>query len=145
MSAQDNERTVAQFNETFNARDWEAAVALCTPDVELVTVPTGRSGYGAEGVRQFLQGWAAAFPDSRVETTKIIADDHSAMLEFTGAGTHGGPLQTPNGDIPPTGRQVAVQFCQILELRDGKIARARLYFDSMSMLGQLGLVPVPGQ
>ena len=145
MSAQDNERTVRQFNETFNARDWDGAVALCTPGVELVTVPTGGTLQGAEGVTQFLQAWATAFPDSRVETTRVIADDRSAVLEFTGVGTHGGPLQTPAGEIPPTGKPVTLQFCQFLELEGGKIARARLYFDSMSMLGQLGVLPAPGQ
>jgi steroid delta-isomerase-like uncharacterized protein len=145
MSAQDNARAVAQLNQAFNARDWDGAVALCTPGVELITVPTGQTLQGAEGLTQFLQGWAVAFPDSKVETTRIIADDANAVMEFTGAGTHGGPLQTPAGEVPATGRPLTLQFCQFLELEDGKIARARLYFDAMSMLGQLGVLPAPGQ
>lgn len=145
MSAQDNERTARQFNEAYNARDWEAAVALCTPNAKLLAVPSGQAFQGPEGVRQFLSGWATAFPTSKVETTRVIADDNRAMMEFTGAGTHDGPLQTPMGEIPPTGKPISVQFCQFLELKDGKIACARLYFDSMSMLGQLGVIPAPGQ
>lgn len=145
MSAQDNARTVEQFNEAFNARDWEGAAALCTPGVELIAVPTGQPLHGAEGVTQFLQGWAGAFPDGKVETTRIIADDSNVVMEFTGRGTHGGPLQTPAGEVPATGKPLTLQFCQFLELEDGKIARARLYFDAMSMLGQIGVLPAPGQ
>ena len=143
MSAQDNERAAVQFNEAFNARDWDGAAALCTPDVELVTVASGQTLQGQGGVTQFLQAWATAFPDGRVETTRVIADDRSAMIEFTGAGTHSGPLQTPAVEIPATGKPLTLQFCQFLELDAGKIARARLYFDSMSMLGQLGVLPAP--
>ena len=145
MSAQDNGRIATQFNDAFNARDWEGAVALCTPDVELVTVAADQTLRGSEGVLQFLQGWTSAFPDGKVETTRIIADDQGAVIEFTGAGTHSGPLQTPAGEISATGKPLTLQFCQYLELTGGKIARARLYFDSMSMLGQLGVLPAPGQ
>ena len=145
MSAQDNGRIAAQFNDAFNARDWDGAVALCAPNVELVTVATGQTLQGSEGVLQFLQGWTAAFPDGKVDTTGIIADERGAVIEFTGAGTHIGPLQTPAGELPATGKPLTLQFCQYLELTGGKIARARLYFDSMSMLGQLGVLPAPGQ
>lgn len=143
MAGQDNVATVRALNEAFNNRDWEAAIALTTPDVQSVNVATGQSFQGPDGLRQFLQGWATAFPDSRVETTTALADDVSALLEFRGRGTHSGPLQSPAGDIPPTGRSVDIPFAQVLELRDGKIARARLYFDSMTLLQQLGVVPNP--
>jgi len=64
-------------------------------------------------------------------------------MEFIGRGTQTGPLATPGGAIPPTGRRVEIQFAQILTFRDGKIARARLYFDAAGMLQQLGLSAAP--
>ena len=143
MSAQENVATLRALNDAFNNRDWEAAIALTTPDAELVNVATGQTFQGAEGVRQFLQGWATAFPDSKVETTVAVADDTSGVLEFRGRGTQTGPLQSPAGDIPPTGKSVDVPFAQVLELHDGKIRRGRLYFDSMTLLQQLGVVPQP--
>ena len=143
MAGQDNEATLRRLNEAFNNRDWAAAIALTTPDVELINVATGQTFQGPDGVRQFLEGWATAFPDSKVETTVALADDAHGLLEFRGRGTHGGPLQSPAGDIPPTGRSVDIPFAQVLELQQGKIARARLYFDSMTLLQQLGVVPNP--
>jgi steroid delta-isomerase-like uncharacterized protein len=144
MSAEANAATARAFNDAYNARDWEAAVALATTDVEVVNVATGERLHGAEGVRRFLQGWAGAFPDSTAETTLVVADERGAAMEFVGRGTHTGPLPAPTGDIPPTGRTVEVPFHQMLEMRDGKISRARLYFDALGMLTQLGVIPAAG-
>jgi steroid delta-isomerase-like uncharacterized protein len=138
---QNNAAVARAFNHAYNARDWDAAVALTTADVELVNVATGQTFTGSDGVRQFLQGWATAFPDSQVETTNVVGDEHGAAMEFVGRGAQTGPLQSPAGEIPPTGRSVDIPFCQMLAMRDGKIAQARLYFDLTTMLRQLGLMP----
>jgi steroid delta-isomerase-like uncharacterized protein len=143
MTAQDNAATVQALNEAYNKRDWDGAIALTTPEVTFVNVATGQAFQGPEGVRHFLQGWATAFPDSRVETTRVVADEQGAVVEFRGRGTHSGPLLSPAGDIPPTGRSVDVPFVQVVDLQQGKIVKARLYFDSMMLLQQVGVVPQP--
>lgn len=143
MPSHDNAGRARALNDAYNARDLEAAVALTTPDVELVNMATGQTFHGPEGVRQFLGGWSGAFPDSQVETTKVVADEHGAAMEFIGRGTQTGPLPGPAGAIPPTGRPVEVPFIQMLEMRQGKIARIRLYFDSAGLLQQLGIMPTP--
>ena len=143
MTAQDNAATVRALNEAYNKRDWDGALALTAPEVTFVNVATGQTFQGPEGVRHFLQGWATAFPDSRIETTRVVADELGAVVEFRGRGTHSGPLLSPAGDIPPTGRSVDVPFVQVVDLQQGKIAKARLYFDSMTLLQQVGVVPQP--
>ena len=141
MSAQENAATIRAFNEAYNARDWDAAIALTAPDVEWVSVATGETFHGPDGVRQFLDGWATAFPDSTVETTFVVADEQGGAIEFRGQGTQSGPLRGPAGEIPPTGKAINVLFAEALEFKQGEIARARLYFDLAGMLGQLGLMP----
>lgn len=143
MSAQENATNARALNDAFNARDWEAAMALSTADVEVINVATGETLHGPQGLRQFLQGWATAFPDSTVETTRVVANEQGAAMEFTGRGTQTGPLRGPMGEIPPTGKSVTVLFAQVIEMRQGKVARARLYFDAMGMLVQLGVIPAP--
>jgi steroid delta-isomerase-like uncharacterized protein len=140
MSASDNAAAARSINDAYNARDFEAAAALSAPDAEWRNVATGQILHGPDGARQFLQAWATAFPDSEVETTTVVADDDGVAMEFIGRGTHSGPLASPTGDIPPTGKHVETPFVQMLQFRDGKITRARLYFDLARMLQQLGLV-----
>jgi len=141
MSAADNAAAIRSINDAYNARDFDAAARLSAPDAEWINVPTGQTLHGQDGARQFMQAWATAFPDSRVETVTVIASDDGAAMEFIGRGTHSGPLASPAGTIPPTGKHVEVPFAQIILTHDGKITRARLYFDLAGLLQQLGLAP----
>ena len=65
-------------------------------------------------------------------------------MEFRGIGTHTGPLATPMGVIPPTGRRVDFPLCDVWEVRDGKVVSTHNYFDVMSLLGQLGISAAAG-
>jgi hypothetical protein len=47
------------------------------------------------------------------------------------------------GDIPPTGRSIAVDYVHVLRYRDGMHVSFNLMFDRLMMLEQLGLVPTP--
>jgi len=58
-------------------------------------------------------------------------------------GTHTGPVTLPDGtQIPPTGRSVQIRGMEFVQLRDGEIVVDNLYYDSLAMLAQLGLVPL---
>jgi ketosteroid isomerase-like protein len=104
-----------------------------------VATPLGTTFRGGAGIKEFQLGWATAFPDSRVEIRTLTVDGDRVIVEHNGRGTHRGPLVTPNGTVPATGRPVDVPFCEVFERRDGRVASARTYFDVATMMGQLGL------
>ncbi len=56
-------------------------------------------------------------------------------------GTHTAPLNSPTGVIPATHKKTVGHGVQILRVEDGKIAEARLYYDQLEMMTQLGLIP----
>lgn len=126
--------------DAWNARDFDFAVGKTSPDIEWVVVPLGTGTRGQAGYRRAGESWALAFEDAQVEVTDIIAGDNQVVVEFTGRGTHSGPLPGPGGaTIPPTGRRVEAHFVDVLEFEDGKIKRGREYFDLASMMAQLGV------
>ncbi|MDP9150315.1 MAG: ester cyclase, partial [Myxococcota bacterium] len=63
---------------------------------------------------------------------------------FTGTGTHKGVLESPAGQLQATGRRARTRFAESMRVKNGKIATGRVYFDSMSLLTQLGLLPHAG-
>jgi predicted ester cyclase len=69
----------------------------------------------------------------------LIASGDVVVVEFTGRGTHTGPLVTSMGEIPATGRSLTLKLCDVVEFKDGKVASQRTYFDTGSMMAQLGL------
>ncbi|HEU0013762.1 MAG TPA: ester cyclase family protein [Longimicrobium sp.] len=134
---------IRAMHAAFDRRDAEATAALCTPDVEFVAVPLGQTFRGPEGVLAFQELWHRAFPDARTEIGSITDAGDRVAVEFTGIGTHTGPLAGPDGDVPPTGRGVRIRFCDFVELRDGRVARTRTYWDQADFAAQLGLAPEP--
>jgi steroid delta-isomerase-like uncharacterized protein len=138
--AHEHASLVRTLYDAYNARDFDQSPAAVADDAEIVSIPLRTTFRGPEGMRQFQRGWATAFPDSRVEVRSVTADEDRVVVEFVGRGTHGGPLVGPAGTIEATGRSVEIPFCDVHDLRDGKIVRARNYFDVVTMMTQLGLM-----
>jgi steroid delta-isomerase-like uncharacterized protein len=126
--------------EAYNAKDWERVKASITPDFVYDELATGRRTTGRDAAIEAWKGWAEAFPDSNGEFRAVhVADDGTVVLELSWKGTHRGPLQMPNGAIPPTGRSIDVPACVVMELTDDKARTQRHYFDMASLLRQLGV------
>lgn len=53
------------------------------------------------------------------------------------ARSSGGPL----AQIPATGRKVTNRGCTVMEVKNGKIGHAWVYFDNAHLLRQLGVLP----
>jgi steroid delta-isomerase-like uncharacterized protein len=140
MSAQDNAKFARSVYEMYNSRDLDGMAAQAAVGAEIMSVPTGMTLEGPDGFRQYIQGWASAFPDSKIEVTNVIAGEEGAVVEFRGRGTHTGPLMAPTGEIPATGKSVDIPFCDVLQIKDGKITSMHSYFDLATMMGQLGLM-----
>ena len=119
--------------------DIEAAVALLADDVEFDT-PTGPLR-GAAAVRPFVQGYIDGFPDGRFEIKSEMSVGSRAAVEGVYAGTNSGSMATPQGEMPATGREVALPFVSIIETVDGeRISSHRVYWDQMAFLAQLGMM-----
>ena len=128
--------------ETFNAHDIDGFTGVLADDVTY-RAPGGIGGRGKEACAQFFAGWFGAFPDAHVDVHALHITGDVAVEEGTFTGTHDGVLHSPAGDIPPTGRPVAIDYVQVLRIRGGKHVSFNLIFDRLAMLEQLGLVPAP--
>jgi steroid delta-isomerase-like uncharacterized protein len=140
-SSQDNKVIAQTTYQAFNARDLGLATSFDTDTVEWVNLPFGATFRGRAGHRQYLENWARGFPDGKVEIRNVIAERDWVVVEFTGRGTHQGPLAGPAGEIAPTGRRVEVPFCDVFQFENGRIVRGRTYFDAATLMRQLGLLP----
>lgn len=138
MAAQDNARIARAHFEAFNNRDFDRELGTLAPETEWTNMATGETLRGIEGYRQFMQGWVTAMSDARTEITRVCASEETVVVEFIGRGTHNGPLATPTGEIPPSGRRLEVPFCEVFEFRGGRLGAVRLYFDSATLLRQIG-------
>lgn|SRR6266545_2740430 len=144
MADSDNISIARNLYEDWNKRDFDHLAGLVATDGEIVLVGSGTSFRGPDGARQFAQMWATGFPDGEVTIERAAASGNQVTIEQTGRGTHTGPLQSPGGDIPATGKSVTLQLCDVFEIENGKIKALRSYFDSASLLTQIGVMPETG-
>ncbi len=116
-------------------RDLQRLRELAHPDYAY----TGTDGVERAGIEAGLavaELYTTAFPDLSFEVRAGHApSDDVAILEIVARGTHTGPLD----GVPPTGKRAEVVACNVVETRDGKIYRERDYFDTLSLMRQLGL------
>jgi len=129
----------AHYRE-MNEKDFSAAGDIFSPDVETIEPGSG-SLVGLEACVAHSQAFASAFPDVRMEVVSVTEDHDRVVLESVMAGTNTGPLQTPQGELPPTGKSVRLDLCDVYEAEAGRIRRHRIYYDQMGFLAQLGMAP----
>jgi steroid delta-isomerase-like uncharacterized protein len=79
----------------------------------------------------------AAFPDQRNELRALHHTDDAVITEFDLLGTHLGPLR----GIPPTGKTFRCPMTAFFVFEGDRIVCERVYFDSATILRQLGLMP----
>lgn len=135
----DNAALTRSLYEQWNERKFDELADAIAPDGKIVVVGTGEVFEGPEGSRRYNAMWADGFPDGRITIDRLIAAGDNVVVEFTGRGTHTGTLATSMGSISATGRSLTLKLCDVLEFEDGKIKSQHSYFDSGSMMAQLGL------
>ena len=127
---------IREHMEAENVLDFDAAInTFDHPRYELVG--SEQVFDGEDQVREYYRRSRSAFPDQRNEIISLRQADDAVITEFWLLGTHKGPLMTPAGEMPPTGKPFKVRMCAIFEFEGEKIVCERIYFDSMSMMRQL--------
>jgi len=94
---------------------------------------------GREGARKALEMLFAAFPDVRFEAEQILASGDFVVARFGITGTHKGNYL----GIAATNKRIDVHACNVVELRNGKAIRSRLYADNATLFQQLGVLSLP--
>jgi ketosteroid isomerase-like protein len=131
-----------RFYAGFNAGDHDGLAKIFDPDVVTVE-PGGGTMHGFDAFRAFGETFRRAAPDARLNLRSAVEGDTRIAIEGSFTGTHTGPLATPQGDVPPTGRAIDLPYADFLEIRAGRIVAHHTYYDQLAFLGMLGLLPAP--
>ena len=141
MAEQDLIQAARGVVEAFNASDWEGCKAAMTSDCVYDEVATSRRRQGVGDIITCWQEWKEAMPDLKGTVTNACATGNTVVLEVTWNGTHTGPLKGPSGEVPATGKQQTTRAGWIMDFDGGKMTESRHYFDMLSFMQQLGLLP----
>lgn len=124
---------------TIDTHDLDAVAARIAPDCEF-SAP-GFDGSGPADVIGFMAPFLAAFPDIHHEVVRTVETGDTVALELAITGTHTEPLAGPAGVLPATGQPIALKAANVWQVADGQIASYHVYFDTGSLMAQLGVGP----
>jgi predicted ester cyclase len=133
-----NAALIRQFyDETFNRGNVEFAERVHGAgyryhDITVPGAPVNHATYMARNA-----GFAAAFPDRRVEIEDLIATGDRVVARALLDATHTGPL----GDIAPTGKKVRLASTIIYRFDQARVVEEWEIFDKLGMYQQLGVTP----
>jgi steroid delta-isomerase-like uncharacterized protein len=123
----------------YNEKDWDRARAALAPEVVYDEVGTQRKLKGVDDVLTAWKGWATAIPDSRATFHSETVSGNTAVLEITWKGTHSGPLNTGEREIPATGKKIELRAIQVVDVDSDRVKSVRQYFDMGTLLDQIGV------
>ena len=140
MSDEQNIQVAKDFITSFNNSDWESFESILCPEITYLEKPTNTKIEGDESFLELCKGWKSVMSDCSGEVTNSIASADTVVLEITWTGTQSGPMQTPLGEHPSSGKFQKTDGVQIFKIIDGKITELTNYFDLLSMLMQFGAI-----
>ena len=118
-----NNRNLDMFNENNFTKD----LVLHSSPSDIVGIDSARAFYA-----QYLTG----FSDIQFTIRDIFGMGNKLVKHWNFKGTHSGDFF----GIPPTGKKVDLQGVTLVRMQEGKIAEEQDFFDSMTLLQQLGLL-----
>jgi steroid delta-isomerase-like uncharacterized protein len=130
-----------EWERAWSGRDPAGFEPLCADGFQYEDPLTPEPLHGADALARHATRLWEAFPDARLNRTGArLYDGKYACAPCKLLGTHRNPL----GTIAATGRFVTVHVLVYAELHDGRLLRARAFFDVHDAGVQLGLFPKPG-
>jgi steroid delta-isomerase-like uncharacterized protein len=132
------EKTMAQaVIDTLNSRSDELILSMYAPDYIGEDITGGKTRYGNESVRTWMQTIYTAFPNVSYELLDYIENGDDLVLHWVAKGNHHGTFLK----IPPTGKPVSIAGMSMLKLENGKVKHGKLIWDLAGVLRQMGLLP----
>lgn len=142
--SQELKQLVMKFQQAYDSHDAAALAQLYTEDAVYVVSGEPEPLRGRKAIEGNCVVFFRAFPDLTVKFTNIFTSGDQFCTEFIVNGTHTGPLASPEGDIPPTGRSVQFRGAFFGKVTpEGLVAEDRTYYDTASFMNQLGLGEKP--
>ena len=139
MSEENKEKTRRFLEEAFNEGNLSVVDELFASDYVLHDPANPEEIRGPEGIKQFVQMYRSAFPDTHITVEDQIAEGDEVVTRWTGRGTHQGELF----GVAPSGNQVELSGITISRFEGDKIAEDWTNSDTLGLMQQIGAVPSP--
>jgi predicted ester cyclase len=139
--AERNRETVERFLAGTHAPDLSALSVIDETVDESIRgygFPGGLDPVDRESYKQFFRVFRGAFGNMAFKIHSLIADAQHVAARFEVSVDHVAPF----AGIAPDGRRVVFEGMALYGMKDGRIASTWLQIDQLSLLQQIGALPL---
>jgi steroid delta-isomerase-like uncharacterized protein len=119
----------------WNSHSPDKMAPLFTDDILYEDVAFGEVSHGGAEVRKFVASEFAAVDGLELKLVRANIHDGHGTIEWIFSGTDKGVFNT--------GKKFSVRGVSVIDVRDGKIFRNLDFYDSATIMRQVGLLPIP--
>ena len=139
MPAEESRAIVRRYLDVYERGNVDLLDELLSPDYVNHSPATPDLPTGPEGVKAVVSMFRSAMPDLVIVIEDTIAESDKVAVRYTLEGTHEGELF----GVPPTGRRLSIKSITVERVSDGRIREHWRITDSLDMMQQLGVIPMP--
>jgi len=119
----------------WNSHSPEKMLPVFTDDVFYEDVAFGEVSHGSAELRKFAASEFEGVPDLEVKLLRANIQGGHGTIEWVFSGTDKGVFNT--------GKKFSVRGVSVIDVRDGKISRSVDFYDSGTIMRQVGVLPTP--
>jgi hypothetical protein len=126
-------------HKAFNNRDFDAMVKDYAANISWTDRARSLTFETPQEFKNvFLAGWVQSSTDIQIKDPHYVDAGQTVLCTFSVVGTHDGPL----GPFPATHKEFCLPLCEMWHFDfSGRVGGGDLYYDQVSLLSQLGLMP----
>ncbi|MFI5102930.1 MAG: nuclear transport factor 2 family protein [Terriglobales bacterium] len=117
----------------WNSHSPDKMIPLFTDDVFYEDVAFGEVSHGKAELRKFAASEFEGVPDLELKLLRANIHNGHGTIEWVFSGTDKGVFKT--------GKRFSVRGVSVIDMRDGKISRNLDFYDSATIMRQVGLLP----
>jgi steroid delta-isomerase-like uncharacterized protein len=121
--------------DLWNNGNANAAIALYAPGAK--RIDPNSTTEGPEAIAGYVAQVRQAHPDFRLEIPEVFERNDLFASYWTCTGTQTGEFL----GLPASGRRIQIAGMTLARLEGGKIVDEQVFFDRVTMLEQLGMLP----
>ena len=119
----------------WNSHNPDKMLPLFTDDIFYEDVAFGEVSRGSAELRKFFLSEIEGVPDLELKLERANIHGDHGTIEWTFSGTDKG--------VYKTGKKFSVRGVSVIDLRGGKISRNLDFYDSATIMRQVGVLPNP--
>jgi steroid delta-isomerase-like uncharacterized protein len=132
-AGQKKPRIAEDWLAAWNSHDAKKVIPIFTDDVFFEDVALGAVSHGSGELNKFATSSFAAVPDARFGLGNVSMERGHGTIEWVFSGTDSG--------LYKTGKKFSVRGVSLIEMRGGRISRELDFWDTASVMKQVGLSP----